>query len=73
MSPRVGGREVGAREMMDVWAQAGGKKNIMSHGSSWLPQIDPRGPDSQKAFSKLETPLLVPASPMLSNGARNPC
>lgn len=44
----------------------------MSHGNSWLPHTEPRGPGSQKDISKLDTPVLLPASPMLSNGA-SPC
>lgn len=66
VGPRISGKEFGAREMMDMWAQADGEK-ALSHGNSWLPQTDPRGPGSQKDTSKL---LL--AFPMLSNCTRDP-
>lgn len=65
VGPRLSGKEFGVREMVDMWAQADGEK-ALSHGNSWLPQTDARGPGSQKDTSKL---LL--AFPMLSNGARN--
>lgn len=68
VGPRSIGKEFGAREMTDTWAQADGEK-----ASAGFPRQTPRGPGSQKNISKLDIPALPLASPILSNGTTNPC